>query len=47
MYWAVTHGPFPAIGGGIAQPATTHGPESGTVGIPVTVTRGFGTVGCA
>jgi len=31
----------------MAQPATTYGPESGIVGIPKTVTRGFGTVGWA
>jgi hypothetical protein len=45
--WAVTHGPLPAIGGGKAQPATTQGATCSTVGCPITVTRGFGAVGCA
>jgi hypothetical protein len=29
----------------MAQPATTYGPDSGIVGMPETITRGFGTVG--
>jgi hypothetical protein len=29
---AVTHGPFAPGGGGSAQPATIHGPDSATVG---------------
>jgi hypothetical protein len=44
---AVTQGPLPAVGGGIAQPATTYGADTVTVGCPMTVTRGLGTVGCA
>ncbi|MBX3234566.1 MAG: hypothetical protein KF814_00320 [Nitrospiraceae bacterium] len=44
---AVTQGPLAAGGGGNAQPATTYGLEIATVGWPLTVTRGFGTVGCA
>jgi len=47
MNCAVTHGPLPAGGGGKAQPATTYGPVIVTVGCPITVTRGLGTVGCA
>jgi hypothetical protein len=44
---AETHGPFPAVGGGNVQPATTYGAVSVTVGWPMTTTRGFGVVGCA
>jgi hypothetical protein len=44
---AVTQGPLAAGGGGSAQPATTYGAVIVTVGWPLTVTRGFGTVGCA
>jgi hypothetical protein len=44
---AVTQGPFPAGGGGIAQPATVYGAVSNTVAIPFIVTRGLGTVGVA
>src|SRR5258706_7612237 len=46
-HWAVTHGPLAAGGGGRAQPATTYGGASVTVGWPLTSTRGFGTVGWA
>jgi hypothetical protein len=44
---AVTQGPLAAGGGGRAHPATTYGVLIATVGCPLTVTRGFGTVGCA
>src|SRR5688500_12529513 len=44
---AVTQGPLAAGGGGNVHPATTYGAASVTVGCPLTVTRGFGTVGCA
>ena len=47
IHWAVTQGPLAAGGGGSVQPATTYGVASVTVGWPLTVTRGFGTVGCA
>src|SRR5262249_22242743 len=47
IHCALTHGPFPATGGGKAQPATTYGATIVTVGCPDTVTRGFGAVGCA
>src|SRR5439155_25317382 len=40
-------GPFAAVGGGSVQPATTYGDVISTVGWPLTVTRGLGTVGCA
>jgi hypothetical protein len=43
----VTHGPLPAVGGGMPQPATTYGELSSTVACPLTDTRGFGTFGCA
>jgi len=42
---AVTQGPFAAGGGGSAHPATTYGDAIVTVGCPLTVTRGFTTVG--
>jgi hypothetical protein len=32
IHCAVTHGPFPAVGGGSAQPAMTYGPGIVTVG---------------
>jgi hypothetical protein len=44
---AVTHGPFAVGGGGKVHPATTYGAVVNTVGWPLTVTRGFGAVGCA
>ena len=44
---AVTQGPFAAGGGGNAQPATTYGAVVNTVGCPLTMTRGLGTVGWA
>ena len=44
---AVTHGPLPAMGGGIVQPATMYGLARVTVGCPPTDTRGLGTVGVA
>jgi len=47
MNRAATHGPFAAGGGGSGQPAITYGGVGITVGIPDTVTRGFGAVGCA
>jgi hypothetical protein len=47
MNCAVTHGPFPAGGGGMAHPATTYGAESVVVGMPDTSTCGFITVGWA
>lgn len=47
IHCAVTHGPLPADGGGMAQPATTHGVEMVATGIPLTDTRGLGTVGVA
>src|SRR5260370_37275376 len=47
VHCPVTQGPFAAGGGGNAQPATTYGAAIVTVGCPMTVTRGFGTVGCA
>jgi hypothetical protein len=43
----LTHGPFAAIGGGSAQPAITYGLLISTLGAPVSMTRGFGTVGMA
>lgn len=46
-HWPVIHGPLAAGGGGNAQPATTYGVVITTVGWPLTVTRGFGTVGVA
>src|SRR5216684_128193 len=46
-HWAVTHGPFPAVGGGMAHPATRYGAAIVTVGWPMAVTRGLGAVGCA
>jgi hypothetical protein len=36
---AVTQGPLPAGGGGMAHPATAHGAESVATGIPLTSTR--------
>ena len=42
---AVTQGPLPAGGGGNAHPATTYGALKVTVGMPLTVTLGLGTVG--
>jgi hypothetical protein len=47
MNCAVTHGPFPAGGGGMAQPATTYGAESVAAGIPESITCGLSTVGWA
>ena len=44
---AVTQGPLAAGGGGSAQPAMTYGFARVTVGWPLTITRGLGTVGCA
>src|SRR5947207_1057973 len=44
---AVTQGPLPALGGGIAQPATTYGAAMVTTGWPLTMTRGTVTVGWA
>jgi hypothetical protein len=44
---AVTQGPLAAGGGGSVQPATTYGLARVTVGWPLTITRGLGTVGCA
>src|SRR5689334_17572723 len=44
---AVTQGPLAAGGGGNAQPAITQGADRLTVGCPLTVTRGLGTVACA
>src|SRR5271170_241031 len=47
IHCAVTHGPLAAGGGGNAHPATTYGGGIVTVGCPITVTLGLGTVGCA
>jgi len=47
VHVAVTHGPFPTIGGGIAQPATAYGAARVTAGCPETSTRGVGAVGSA
>jgi hypothetical protein len=47
MNCALTHGPLAAGGGGNAQPATRYGVLIVTVGMPFTVTRGLGTLGCA
>jgi hypothetical protein len=47
IHCAVTHGPLPAIGGGIAQPAMTQTSAMVSVGMPLTVTRGFTATGCA
>jgi hypothetical protein len=44
---AVTQGPFPAGGGGIAHPAMTCGDDWIQMGIPDTVTRGSGATGTA
>jgi hypothetical protein len=44
---AVTHGPFPAVGGGMAQPATMYGAATVTIGCPLTITLGCTTVGVA
>ncbi len=46
-HWPLTQGPLPLGGGGKAQPATTYGEVSSTVGWPLTNTRGLGTDGCA
>jgi hypothetical protein len=43
----VTQGPLPFGGGGNAQPATMYGVVISTVGWPLTVTLGLGTVGWA
>jgi hypothetical protein len=42
---ATTQGPLATGGGGNAQPATVHGAPTVMIGMPMTVTRGFGTVG--
>jgi hypothetical protein len=47
IYCAVTQGPFAAGGGGRVQPATTYRLFMGTVGWPLTSTRGFGATGVA
>src|SRR5579864_2821792 len=47
IHVAFTQGPLPPGGGGKAQPATMYGPATVTVGSPLTVTRGLGTVGVA
>jgi hypothetical protein len=47
VHWAVTQGPLPFGGGGNVQPATAKGAAIVTVGWPLTVTRGLGTVGVA
>src|SRR6185436_15886810 len=44
---AVTHGPLPAVGGGIEHPEIVHGGAWVTTGCPPTFTRGWVTVGCA
>jgi hypothetical protein len=44
---AVAHGPLPALGGGIEQPATVQGAGKVTIGWPPTVTRELVTVGVA
>src|SRR5690348_7427314 len=44
---ALTQGPFAPGGGGSAQPTINHGAAIVTVGWPLTITRGFGVVGCA
>ena len=46
-HWAVTQGPVPAGGGGLAQPAIRWGAACVTTGCPMTVTRGTGAEGCA
>ncbi|HKB84345.1 MAG TPA: hypothetical protein VKD04_14225, partial [Burkholderiales bacterium] len=43
IHVALTHGPLATMGGGNAQPATTYGPATVTVGCPLTRTRGLGT----
>jgi hypothetical protein len=47
MNCAVTHGPLPAFGGGIVQPATVYCAVATTIGCPLTVTVGTTAVGCA
>jgi hypothetical protein len=47
IHCAVTHGPLPAIGGGMAQPAMTQASAIVSVGMPLTVTRGFTATACA
>src|SRR4051812_2714114 len=47
VYCAVTQGPLPAFGGGIAQPATAYVHEMVTAGWPLSSTRGIGAVGVA
>jgi hypothetical protein len=46
-HWPVTQGPFAVGGGGNAQPAMTQGEEMSTLGAPLSMTRGLGTVGVA
>ena len=47
VHMPVMHGPLATIGGGRVQPTTAYGGAMVTVGCPITVTRGLGTVGCA
>jgi hypothetical protein len=44
-HWATTQGPLAIGGGGNAQPATVHGAPAVMMGMPITDTRGLGTVG--
>ena len=41
---ATTQGPLAIGGGGNAQPATVHGAPAVIIGMPITNTRGLGTV---
>jgi hypothetical protein len=45
--WAVAHGPLPAEGGGIEQPAIVYGDVCMTIGWALTVTRVLVFVGVA
>jgi hypothetical protein len=45
-HWPVTHGPLPT-GGTKAQPAMAHGAAMVVMGMPLTSTKGLGTVGIA
>jgi len=47
MNVAVTHGPLPAIGGGIVHPAIKYCAVATTMGWPPTVTFGTAAAGCA
>ncbi|HEX6740517.1 MAG TPA: hypothetical protein VF079_01815 [Sphingomicrobium sp.] len=47
VHCPVTHGPFPALGGGMVQPTMAIGDVTWMLGAPESVTRGLGLVAVA